>query len=184
MKTLEEMQKEFEAAEKEVEKACEGVDPKIVDLIGKVIHAAFLQYTMGMMQQRESNEHCGGILNGKYLVGENCNEHRSKETGSDQADLSLNEQIEILKKANDELSFKLSQLEVSDWWIVWNGGGKALTRENVQVKFRNDQTEFGKIIDWNWDHSGGEWDIIAYRIVKQYTKTWAKAEYWLSRRGL
>ena len=55
MDKLEDMQKEFELAKKEAEKACEGVDPKIVDLIGKVIHAAFMGYAIGMIQGKEAN---------------------------------------------------------------------------------------------------------------------------------
>ena len=55
MKPIEQLEQEAKQAREEAEKACKGVDPKIVELIGSVIHAAFLQYTIGMMQQREAN---------------------------------------------------------------------------------------------------------------------------------
>lgn len=62
--------------------------------------------------------------------------------------------------------------DAEDGWIVWNGGPNPLVPEVMhQRKYRD-----GQIGDWtngrmagddHWEHSGGNADIIAYRVPRE-----------------
>jgi len=55
-------------------------------------------------------------------------------------------------------------------WIEWHGGDCPPVSGEVEVRFRDDNDEYGFTTDraehWYWKHEGDDCDIVAYRIVR------------------
>lgn len=138
MKPIEQLEKEFAKAKAAAEKSAEGVDEKIVSLLSYVIHAAFLQYTIGMMQQRESNE-----------------ERVAKELFGDGSGEAL---PEVSQEERDS----------DGWIELNSGSCPIDENVKVELKFRSSQYEniIDYAGGFSWHPKDDGTDIIAYRIVK------------------
>lgn len=59
--------------------------------------------------------------------------------------------------------------KADDGWIKWYGGECPIKDDEVviEVKYRDGKSdEDNDAWGWRWDHSGADFDIIAYRIIK------------------
>lgn len=143
MKTIEQLEQEFAKAKAAAEKSAEGVDEKIVSLLGNVIHAAFLQYTIGMMQKRESNE-----------------ERLAKECFGDGSGKSLPEVSQEERDSDGWIEWNGGQCPI---------GESVLVETRTRNGFITQPWEASEL---RWENAGRnkmlnpDYDIIAYRIVK------------------
>ena len=71
---------------------------------------------------------------------------------------------EIIAKAEATLA---APQPADDGWIPWEGGECPVERGDVvRVKAKNGEIDTDKAHFYNWWHTGGPNDIIAYRVVK------------------
>jgi hypothetical protein len=78
----------------------------------------------------------------------------------------VEDRVEMLNKEPEQSIFRSSG---SDRWITWEGGSKSpiegdeafdiLRRDGKVYTFQKDQKT-------RWEHTGSDWDIMAYRILK------------------
>ncbi len=74
---------------------------------------------------------------------------------------------EDYQKLEAELE-QLRQQVKESYWIEWGGGDCPVTdNTKVQLKLRDGDEGFCESTDWQWFHTGGADDIIAYRIVRK-----------------
>ncbi len=60
-----------------------------------------------------------------------------------------------------------SQQPADDGWVEWKGGEFPLPKDRaVEFQLRSGSRGEGVAENYWWHHEGGDYDIIAYRVVK------------------